>query len=226
MRYLKPLVALAALIGFLSFTENVLAQNSVTITDEGQGPAIGWGLKAGVNLSKISGTEPAGTSKKWEPGFRGGVFGEYPAGQPLSIRLGAQFDMKGMKLSGVNGGTATEKLDYVTIPLTAKATLASAGASIAPYAFAGGSVGFLTSAKVTQPNAIGGSSTVDVKSSTNSTNWGLLFGAGLEKPFSRMTGLLEAAYDLGLSDIAKNRPTGDTTKNRTQTFYIAAGVRI
>ena len=54
--------------------------------------------------------------------------------------------------------------------------------------------------------------------------FGIDFGAGLELPFSDMTGLIEGGYDLGLTDIVKDPPPGAESL-KTQTIHFEVGIK-
>jgi hypothetical protein len=219
---LSSLVAILAVVGLLGLGTPVQAQ-------ETGAAKISWGAQAGLNLGKLSGSTVSGESKKFHPGLRVGAFVEYPLQDMFAVSGGVLFNMKGVKFDDdgtVSGepGTYTAKLNYLSIPVLAKVKFTSAGASLTPYIFAGPELGILLQAKDKSEPTSGGSTEIDVKDYTKSTEFGIDLGAGLEMPFSDMVGLIEAGYDLGLTDTVKNPPAG-ADKVKTQTLHVEVGIR-
>ncbi len=216
---LKSLTAILVMGGFL-FVGVAHAQTTT-------GSKLTWGGEAGLTLGKLSGSVSSGISKKFHPGFRIGGFLEYPVQDMFAIDLGVLFNVKGVKFENVpidgTTGTVTDNLNYLSIPVLAKVKFA-AGGSAAPYIFAGPQLGIRLQAKEKTEPTGGSSSEVDIKDEIKSTEFGLDFGAGVELPFSDMTGLIEGGYDLGLTDITKNPPAG-APSIKTQTLHFEVGIK-
>lgn len=190
-------------------------------------PKVSWGGEAGLTLGKLSGSVESGISKKIHPGFRIGGFLEYPVQDMFALDAGLLFNVKGVKYENVpigeTTGKVTENINYLSIPVLAKVKL-STGSSANPYIFAGPQLGIRLQAK--EKTEIPGVVTtdVDIKDSIKSTEFGIDFGAGLEIPFSDMTGLIEGGYDLGLTDIVKN-PSPGAESLKTQTIHFEVGIK-
>lgn len=219
-RTLKSLAAILVIGGFSMIAVTTHAQTAT-------GPKLTWGGEAGLTLGKLSGSVESGISKKVLPGFRIGGFVEYPLQDMFALDAGLVFNAKGVKYENATfdgtSGTVKEEINYLSIPVLAKVKFA-AGTSVAPYIFAGPQLGIRLQAKEKQEPSGGASHEFDVKDSIKGTEFGLDFGAGLELPFSDMTGLIEGGYDLGLTDIIKNAPSGAESV-KTQTIHFEVGIK-
>ncbi len=179
-------------------------------------PAFSWGLAAGVNLANalLAPDLPAGTSKSSRTGFIGGGFAEGRLSDVFSVRLEALYTQKGFEVSSASG-TATYRLDYLELPLTARATFGSG--ALRPYFFAGPNVGFRLSAKV---DTSAGSA--DFGDATRTTDIAIDLGAGVA--YRTVRGpklLLEGRYSVGLVNVFSGVPGGTVN---TRDLKILAGV--
>ena len=73
-----------------------------------------WGVKAGYNLTTVSGIEGA----KYRSGFAAGLLGEYMFNDFLSVQAEGLFSQEGYRLGGV-----TQRIDYIRLPVFAKVYL-------------------------------------------------------------------------------------------------------
>ncbi|HQQ78473.1 MAG TPA: porin family protein [Thermoanaerobaculia bacterium] len=179
--------------------------------------AFSWGLKGGVNFANVllAPDLPPGYSKSSRTGFIGGASAEARLSDTFSVQLEAFYTQKGFEVSSA-AGKATYRLDYLELPLTAKATFGSG--PLRPYLFAGPVVGFRLSA-----TAESGSSSGDFKDSTRSTDLGVDLGAGLLYRLNPGTALvLEGRYSVGLVNIFNTGAAGGTVNTRD--LKILAGV--
>ncbi len=179
--------------------------------------AFSWGLKGGVNFANVllAPDLPPGSSKSARTGFIGGAFAEARLSDTWSVQLEAFYTQKGFEVTSASG-QATYRLDYLELPLTAKATFGSG--PLRPYLFAGPVVGFRLSASVET-----GSSSSDFQDATRSTDLGLDLGAGLLYRLNPRTALLlEGRYSVGLVNIFNTGPAGGTVNTRD--LKILAGV--
>jgi opacity protein-like surface antigen len=179
--------------------------------------AFSWGLKGGVNFANVllAPDLPPGSSKSGRTGFLGGAFAEARLSDTFSVQLEAFYTQKGFEVTSAVG-KATYSLDYVELPLTAKATFGSG--PLRPYLFAGPFVGFRLSANVET-----GSGSADFKDSTRTTDLGLDLGAGLLYRLNPGTALVfEGRYSVGLVNIFNTGPAGGTVNTRD--LKILAGV--
>jgi hypothetical protein len=171
--------------------------------------AISWGLKAGVNFANVllAPDLPPGSSKSGRTGFLGGAFAEARLSDTFSVQLEAFYTQKGFDLSSP-AGKATFRIDYLELPLTAKATFGSG--PLRPYLFAGPNVGFRLSA-----NAETGSGSVDFRDATKTTDLAVDLGTGLHYRLNPGTALLlEGRYSVGLVNIFNTGPAGGTVNTR------------
>ncbi len=159
---------------------------------------VGFGLKAGLNISTVRGTDDEGTKSKI--GANGGFFANIPAGTNFAIQPEVFYSMEGAKL---DGSDVKLHLDYVNIPVLAQYRNESGF-----YAEVGPQIGILTSAKF---KADGESQSV--KDQLKSTNFSIVGGLGYN--FIPSVGV-NARYALGLSNISDDSE-GDL---KTSTFSI------
>lgn len=149
-------------------------------------------------------------------GIAAGVGYDWALGSSLVFAPELLFVSKGFELTteGIDFGI---KLGYAEIPLLVRANLGSAGASVRPFLLAGPVIGFKLSCKVTG-SAEGISVTTDCESAEEdvelpitSTDFGAMFGGGLQ--FGRYG--ISVRYDLGLADVLDDNETENISyKNR------------
>lgn len=168
----------------------------------------GYGLKAGLNLANWSGdgAKPdEGEDKKMKLGFGAGGFVTYSINEMFALQPEVFYTMKGAKYEG-DGWTMTLKYDYLEIPVLAKVIMPTEG-NIAPHLFVGPSLGINLSAKYKWEED-GETDEGDIKDlmwpgDVKSTDFGLVFGAGVDigMPHSAIT--LDGRYTLGLTSISE-----------------------
>lgn len=184
----------------------------------------------GVNFAKISNGDEAlsdpdqgiTAKSKTRTGFAAGVGILYAVSPQFSIGTGGYYSQQGVKATLTDQTTQTQgdgtlEIDYIQVPLTAGVSFATGG-SITPHLFAGPMLGFNVTCKLS-----GGGTSVDCPSDTvESIDFGLLFGGGLS--FRAGTGafVVDAYYDLGLSNIAKDAASGSPTF-KNQVFGVSVG---
>jgi hypothetical protein len=207
IRFLALAVSIAPCVAALGQTPPPAAKDS----------AFSWGLKAGVNFANVllAPDVPPGSSKSGRTGFLGGAFAEARLSDTFSIQLEAFYTQKGFEITSA-AGKATFRIDYLELPLTAKATFGSG--PLRPYLFAGPNVGFRLSA-----NAETGSGSVDFQDATRTTDLALDLGAGVLYRLNPGTALvLEGRYSVGFVNIFNTGPAGGTVNTRD--LKILAGV--
>jgi len=162
----------------------------------------GYGLKAGVNMANFSGDDVdiEGADKKMRLGFSAGGFVTYSISEMFALQPEVFYTMKGAKYEAEDGDV-TFKYDYLEIPVLAKVTIPTEG-NIAPNLFIGPALAINLSAKAKADVDIGGYEAgveLDVKDWTKSTDFGLVFGAGVDigMPHSAIT--VDGRYVLGLA---------------------------
>ncbi len=199
-------------------------------------PNIGIGAKVGLNIANASFSPdlPAGITKSTRMGFMFGGVVEIGFAGPLSIQAEPMYVQKGNVVEGplfvdqTTGfpvtGKNTSKLALFEVPILLKAKFPAG--PVKPYVFAGPSIGFILSATETDEPQGFPSTDTDIKSTLNSTDFGLVFGAGAEFKVAPLVALtLDARYSLGLTDLSKGVP-GEVTHTSVKTtgIQILAGV--
>ncbi len=149
-----------------------------------------FGIKGGVNLSNIYGTDADLLNPDMKLGGIGGAFVTLDL-VALKIQPELLYSQKGYKWS-YYGASVTEHADYLEIPLLLKFSF---GKIIVPSIYLGPSIGVLVSAKETYQ-----SQSYDAKDLYNSNDFGLVFGAEVKTP-AKVS--VEARYNLGLSKVYK-----------------------
>ncbi|NHN25216.1 PorT family protein [Flavobacterium jejuense] len=165
---------------------------------------VKFGAKAGLNLSNFSG-DAEGTSTK--VGFQVGALAEIMISDKFAIQPELVYSSLGAKSSD-EGFDYTSHLNYLNIPVMAKYFVAE-GFSLE----AGPQIGFLLSAKDK-----GDGEDVDTKEYYNSTDFGMNVGAGYDVTENINLGL---RYTFGLSNIAKDAPSGYKVGNSNIAFAVA-----
>ena len=163
----------------------------------------GYGMKAGLNMANFSGddADPDEGDKKSRTGFSAGGFLTYGITEMFAVQPELLYTMKGAKYEW-DGGSATTKFDYLEIPVLVKVSIPTEG-NIGPHFFIGPSLGILLGAKNKveidgeDPEGLAGDH--DVKDETKSTEFGLVFGAGVDigMPHSAIT--IDGRFGLGLT---------------------------
>lgn len=170
-----------------------------------------FGIKGGMNVSSLS--EDASLSdQKSKIGFNAGVFMNAPLAENFSIQPELLYTQYGDKGNATIAGTEysnSRNLDYIALPV-----MFQYNATPSFYLEAGPEFGFLVSAKNKTKNETTGETLTEsdnYKDDLNGFNFGLGLGAGYY--FTPNIGLT-ARYVAGLTDIAKDRPSGsDAVKN-------------
>ncbi|PRB03610.1 opacity protein [Chryseobacterium sp. MYb7] len=197
----KLILGLALTAGTFAFAQQTGNTSSNPVT---------FGVKGGMNVSSLS-KDSGLDDQKSKIGFNAGVFANIPLAASFSVQPEVQYSQYGNKSNYTIGNTkfsASTKLDYITVPVMFQYNLIPN-----LYVEAGPEFGFMVSAKNKFKNeSTGQSNTTDnYKDNLNTFNFGIGLGAGYY--FTPNLGLT-ARYVAGLTDVAKNRPSGsDATRN-------------
>jgi hypothetical protein len=207
----KALVTLVVVSAFaLLIGGTALAQD--------MGPKTYLGVKAGIDMANLTGSDVDNTDMKI--GFTGGAMGHVHFNEMFSVQIEALYAMKGAKADVMEdidvGGTIYSfdgeeklKLNYLEIPVLLRLDVPNK-AKVDPFFYAGPAISFLLSAKDqltgTATPAGGGSAVdideeVDIKDMVKSTDFGIIFGAGLGYEVGTGHLVLDARYNLGMSKI-------------------------
>jgi len=183
------------LIGFAFFllpAANVSAQVPVAL-----------GIRGGINFANASIEPEFSTSSR--TGFMIGGVVEVGLSGPIYLQIEPMYTQKGAELNLTLFGetlTSTGKFDYLEIPVTLKAKFGTT--ELKPYIFAGPNLGFNLSAEA-EVEVGGLSETTDVDEFTESIDFAIDFGGGIEFKVAPRTSLIaDIRYALGLSDIDKD----------------------
>ncbi|OCA72251.1 opacity protein [Chryseobacterium artocarpi] len=182
----KIFLGLALVAGTFTFAQKTSSNTSSS--------PVRFGLKAGLNVSTLS-----GDGMKAKAGFYAGAFANIPVAQDFSVQPEVLYSGMGAK-DDYNSDTKLN-LDYIAVPV-----MFQYNALPNLYLEAGPQFSFLVNSKLKN-----GSNSVDVKDYTKGFDFALGLGAGYY--FTPNIGV-NVRYVAGLTDIAKNRPSGaDTSKN-------------
>ena len=180
---------------------------------------ISGGVLGGLNLANVTvDPEPAGVTFDNLTGFGFGGVLNFGFSGGFAVKVEPMYLQKGNKYSG-SGFEGKTKGAYFEVPVL---LIYSFGAGeVQPYFLAGPSIGFVLSAK--DEFTFGGTTTeTDIKDDIKSTDFGVIFGAGVSIPAGNNSFFIEGRYSLGLSDI--NNVSGSTTKIKTTGIQIFAGI--
>jgi len=171
-----------------------------------------YGVKGGVTLADLNETSDTdNASFDLRVGFLVGGFVTWPLGGRLAFQPEALFTQKGAK-SDQLGGTSTEKLDYLDIPLLVSYRIT--GTRERNFsAFGGPSVGVLLRARSSA--SFGGTSFEEnVKDQVKSTDFAVVGGLA----YHRGRFVVDGRYSWGLTDIDKETGDGVEIRNRGISF--------
>ncbi|MBU8870951.1 MAG: PorT family protein [Gemmatimonadales bacterium] len=183
------------------------------------GPSAGFGLKAGVNLAKMSELEALASgdelSNDVKMGLIGGAFFKASLG-PLNAQIEGLYSVKGNQ-GTVLGGTENweSKLTYFEIPFLLKLELPLP--ALSPYLYAGPSMAILLKSEELDEST--SMEWVDTKDDMASTEWSLAIGGGV----NILKFHIDVRYLMGLTELNKEN-TGTSvlgdSKNRTVSFMV------
>lgn len=164
------------------------------------------GVKGGMNIANQStdGTEPADSRN----GMAIGGWVQMPVAPMFSIQPEAYFAMKGDS-EEAGGVTGTIKMDYLEVPVLAKASFGAPASPISPSLFAGPSFGINISSKAEVSGSGTSDGTTDVKDYTKSTDFGLVFGGAVE--FGNVG--IDVRYTKGLTNVDDSGSGADVKNN-------------
>ncbi|MFO7653037.1 MAG: porin family protein [Candidatus Krumholzibacteriia bacterium] len=175
-----------------------------------------FGVKAGVNLSRVDMDVQGLTGRENRTGFVGGPWVRLPL-PGLALQVEALYARKGFKGAELAGAADAEaKYTYLDVPVLVRFAFPSP--VVAPYVFAGGQLGILLDAEGRGLPEAGGSGWVDIGDWTRDTAFALVVGAGVDLASLHV----DLRYSFGLTDLS-DLP-GVETKDRT--FSLMAGVRL
>ena len=189
----KILLGLALVAGTFTFAQKTSASPAST------GP-VRFGLKAGLNISTLSGGDSSSKA-----GFYGGLFANVPVAQDFSFQPEVLYS--GMGAKAKSNSDLKVNLDYISVPL-----MIQYNALPNLYVEAGPQFSFLINSKLKYK-----SNSTDGKDVFKTFDFGIGLGAGYY--FTQNIGLT-ARYVAGLNDVMKNRPDLSTDKSKNGVFQV------
>ena len=192
------------------------------------------GGKGGLNISNLSVDSPDDPDFGFDSqtDFLVGGFVQFSLGQSFAVQPEVLYSQRGAK-SRNDDPAIKLNLNYIEIPLLLMARLTSREAPMYPFLYAGPQVSFETRCQVTGEQD-GVSLGVDCDApeldgglETAKTDFGLVFGGGLEVLYSRLTIQLDARYRLGLTNLNAAEDASEVSvKSRGWSFMLGVGVPI
>lgn len=173
------------------------------------------GVKIGVNFSKLTfseeGDEDLTTDSR--TGLVVGGFVDVPITELFSFQPEILYSQKGGKQEIPGLGDSKVKIDLVQIPVLFKANFA--GTSVRPFVVFGPGFGFVTSAKIEEPDI----EDLDIKDDVASVEVSGIIGAGIQ--FGR--GIVEFRYDHGFTDLDDDEEDISEAKGKTWSILFGFG---
>jgi hypothetical protein len=170
------------------------------------------GVKAGVNIAKLSGEDDDDEDTKSLVGAVGGLFVGKQINDTFGIRVEGLFSQKGVKNAEQAVDDFKYKLTYIDVPVLL--TLGPSSSTDTRFnVFTGPQFSFKTKAEF-EENGVD----FDADDIVKSSDLGWVLGVGMEK--GRVTA--DARYTLGLSNISEL--SGDDIKNKV--FSVMIGIKL
>lgn len=184
------------------------------------------GLKAGLALADLGGSDVNSDATNLRTGFAGGLFGQADFSDNFGLRLEALYHMKGASEDSA-GVKVTYKFDYVEFPLLLVGQVPASKAATFS-AFAGPVFAFNTKSDF-ELSAGGASVTVDAKDYFKTFEFAMDFGLGAAFQAGSAVITLDGRYQLGLTTLDDTLGTSGglnralDIKNRGWTFMAGVG---
>ncbi len=175
--------------------------------------AYGFKLMAGGHLAKYA-VEPEGAGVEWKNkmGFLVGGGIELFSVPHISLDIDGFYFRKGSKVE-VIGVERDYTLDVISItPLVRVKFLPGPS----PYVLGGGEFSYILTHKLDG---------VDIKNTTKSFDYGVIFGAGYEMSMPGASLFFEGRYHLGLANILKD-PLDPDASLKTKALLVIVGIKI
>lgn len=168
------------------------------------------GIKAGVNLAKVSVSNANNVSYQVLPGFSAGAQADIALIPTMSVRTDVLYVQKGTKFTALNQDGKLKLDEFVVAPfLVMRFPLAK----VTPFLQAGPEVGLNTLAKQEVAGTSG-----NVGPYYKKSDFSINLGGGVILPLGANDLTLDARYNLGLVDINKVTGSASTKTNGIQIF--------
>ncbi|MDH5173815.1 MAG: PorT family protein [Elusimicrobiota bacterium] len=177
----------------------VFTLSSASVSAQG----VTGGLKAGMNIANMHGdnvklAEELGIEFSSKIGLCAGGFITYTLNDMFAVQPEFLFSVKGAKGEGEIEGEPTKitmRMNYLEIPVLAKLLIPTPG-DVRPSLFVGPSLAIKLTGKSKLESAAG-SEEADIEG-LKSTDFGLVFGGGIDFALGRGKFTVDARYTLGL----------------------------
>jgi len=160
--------------------------------------SVQFGVKGGLNIANMNVSNGFnGYSYSTLANFNLGVFLKIPVVRFFSFQPELYYSGQGFKVDDGNGGTTTEHVNYLNIPVLAKFTF--------PPGFfleTGPQLGFKLNAK----DKYSDGTTQDVSSYYNSADFSWVIGAGYKIPMAPVA--IDLRYNVGVTNVADDAQYG------------------
>lgn len=188
----------------------------ISTSVQAQSP-VSFGLKGGLNVADLTNTE---FDTDTRTGLLAGVSLDINLPViPFGVESGLYYSQKGTTYSD-DFGTGTIRLDYLEIPVLARINLGMPG-PVTPHVLAGPYLGFNVNSEI-EGTEEGVTMSADISDEIVSTDFGLLFGAGLDFNLGLTALNAQLRYGLGLTNVFEE-DEDDNIKHGV--FSIAVGIR-
>lgn len=195
---------------------------------------VAVGVKAGLNISDVSVDDPAdpGFDLDSKTGFAGGGFLQIGIGEIFAVQPELLFSQKGAKDPESDPAGVKIRVDYIEVPVLLMARIpVGDNGTVRPNLYVAPVVSFETKCDVKGEEA-GVELAVDCDSpalgdpiKTKTTDFGLMFGAGLEIGSGRFVFLVDGRYNLGLTNL-NDTPGAEEISVKNRAFSVMAGVGV
>ncbi|UCF18554.1 MAG: PorT family protein [Gemmatimonadota bacterium] len=180
---------------------------SMVLVTPGSAQNVRAGVKAGIDFADLGGDfeDVFETSTDMKTGFSGGAYVGFDVSDFFRLQLEGQYVQKGTKLSE-EGIDIKFKLDYIELLLPLTVLIPIEGGTVQPRLYVGPSLAFEMSCKVSGEDE-GVSLEFDcdgpeVGAPTNSIDYGVFFGGGIDLQAGPGMVTIDLLYNLGIGDIA------------------------
>jgi hypothetical protein len=185
------------------------------------------GVKIGVDFADVGGDfeQLIETSTDLKTGFSFGGFLGFDLSEMFRLQGELQYVQKGAKASS-EGVDLKFNINYIEILVPVTFMIPTEG-GVVPRLYAGPSLAFELDCKVKAE--AGGQSeeyacdSQEVGAPTNTTDYGIFFGGGIDIPVGSGAVIFDVFYNLGLGDIAKEDAGDDPVKVTNRNIQIVTG---
>jgi len=161
--------------------------------------SLQFGIKGGLNIANMNVSNGFnGYSYSTLANFNLGVFLKIPVVRHFSVQPELYYSGQGFKFDDGNGGTTTEHVNYLNVPILAKYTF-----PVGFFLETGPQLGFKLNAK----DKFADGTTQDISSYYNSADFSWVIGAGYKIPMAPVA--IDLRYNVGVTNVANDAQYGN-----------------